>query len=111
MLCPERTAMIRHIVALKFRTDVTSETKAQIYADLAALGGHIDGILDFRSFTNVSVELPLVRGFDDLFWMDFRDVGVRDAYLVDPVHQSIGARIVAATQGGADGVFVFDVTL
>lgn len=103
--------MIRHIVALRFREDVTPATKAQLYTDLAALRDHIDGILDFQSFLNVSVELPLVRGFNDLFWMDFRDAGVRDAYLVDPVHQSIGARIVAETTGGPDGVFVFDVTL
>lgn len=103
--------MIRHIVALRFRKTVTEAEKAAIYSDLAALGGHIEGILDFRSFVNSSVEQPLVRGFDNLFWFDFRDAGVRDAYLVDAAHQAVGARIVAATEGGPDGVFVFDVAL
>ena len=67
--------------------------------------------MDFRSFANISVELPLVRGFDDLFWFDFRDESVRDTYLADAAHQAIGARIVAELDGGAEGVFVFDVAL
>lgn len=103
--------MIRHIVALRFRDGTSAATKASIYRDLAGLSGHIDGILDFKSFSNVSPELPLVRGYNDLFWFDFRDAAVRDAYLVDPEHQAIGGRIVAETEGGAEGVFVFDVAL
>jgi len=103
--------MIRHIVALRFKTDTLPATKVGLYDALRGLSGHIDGILDFRSFANVSVELPLVRGFNDLFWLDFRDAAVRDAYLVDAEHQAISARIVAEVEGGADGVFVFDVSM
>jgi len=103
--------MIRHIVALRFDADVSPAAKAALYADLAALRGHIDGIVDFRSFANVSPETALVRGFGDLFWFDFRDAAVRDAYLADPAHQALGARIVAATTGGPDGVFVMDVAM
>lgn len=103
--------MIRHIVALRFKAGTTETTKTALYAELAGLAGHISGILDFKSFANISVELPLVRGFNDVFWLDFRDIGVRDAYLADPVHQAIGGRIVAETEGGAAGVFVCDVTL
>lgn len=100
--------MIRHLVALRFKPGTADATKAALYGDLAGLGDRIDGILDFQSRTNVSVEDPLVRGYRDLFWFDFRDAAVRDAYLVDEVHQAIGARIVAELEGGADGVFVFD---
>jgi hypothetical protein len=103
--------MIRHIVALRFRADTPQATKERLYADLAALAGHIEGILDFQARPNVSVELPLVRGFNDVFWFDFRDLGVRDAYLVDPVHQAVGQRIVAELDGGAEGVFVLDVAV
>lgn len=103
--------MIRHIVALRFRKGTTAQEKQALYDDLAGLRERIDGILDFRSFANVSVETPLVRGFDDLFWFDFQDIATRDAYLVDPVHQAIGTRIVAALEGGAEGVFVADVAL
>ncbi len=103
--------MIRHIVALKFKDGTSDARKEEIYQALRGLTAHIDGILDFRSFRNVSVELPLVRGFDDLFWFDFRDATVRDTYLANPIHKQIGARIVAETQGGADGVFVLDVDM
>lgn len=103
--------MIRHIVALRFKPETTAAKKASLYAELTGLSGHIDGILGFHCGPNVSVELPLVRGFNDVFWLDFRDATVRDTYLVDPVHQAIGGRIVAELEGGADGVFVFDVAL
>ena len=100
--------MIRHLVALRFKAGTSAETKQALYDDLAALDSRIDGILDFQSRSNVSVEDELVRDFRDLFWFDFRDTGVRDTYLEDKVHQSIGARIVAELEGGADGVFVMD---
>ena len=100
--------MIRHFVALRFKDGTPQDTKDQLMNDLAGLGGHIDGILDFQARPNVSVEDPLVRDFRDVFWFDFRDTDVRDVYLIDEVHQSIGARIVAETEGGPDGVYVFD---
>lgn len=103
--------MIRHLVHLRFRDDVSEAAKQELYDRLAGLSDHIDGILDFQSRANVSVETPLVRGFLDMFWLDFRDEAVRDVYLVDPVHQAIGGDIVAQLEGGADGVFVCDVQM
>lgn len=100
--------MIRHLVAVRFKPGTVEAKKQEIYDDLAGLSRRIDGILDFQARTNVSVEDPLVRGFRDLFWFDFRDVAVRDAYLADEVHQAIGARLVAELEGGLDGVFVCD---
>ncbi len=103
--------MIRHIVALKFPSDVTSDKKAELYRELAALSDHIDGILDFRTFANVSPEAPVVRGFHDVFWFDFSDAHVRDAYLEHPAHKVVGAKLVATVQGGLDGIFVADIEL
>lgn len=101
--------MIRHLVALKFEPGTTEQIKSGLYADLAGLSSRIEGILDFQSRENVSIEDELVRGFRDVFWFDFRDTSVRDAYLVDEEHKLIGGRIVAQTEGGLDGVFVMDV--
>ena len=103
--------MIRHIVALKFRKDVSSEKKQQLYSELKALSDHVDGILDFRNFANVSPEVQVVRGFHDVFWFDFRDAQVRDAYLDHPAHKAAGAHLVAAMEGGLDGIFVADIEL
>lgn len=101
--------MIRHLVALKFRDGTTPKTKAALYADLGALRGHLGGILDFRTAVNVSPEDAVVHGFRDLFWFDFADEAARDAYLADPAHQAVGARLVAETDGGPAGVLVIDV--
>ena len=103
--------MIRHLVHLRFQQTVTQADKDAFYSDLAALSGHIDGILDFQSRPNVSVETPLVRNFNDMFWFDFRDSSVRDTYLEDAAHQAIGARIVEHLDGGIDGVFVCDIEI
>lgn len=100
--------MIRHVVALRFKASISDEAKQDLFQDLAALDQRIDGILDFQSRSNVSVEDHVVRGFRDLFWLDFCDVKVRDAYLEDSAHKAIGARIVAAVEGGVDGIFVMD---
>jgi hypothetical protein len=100
--------MIRHLVALKFHDRTSEAAKAALMHDLARLSGQIDGILGFEVRRNVSPEDPVVRGFRDLFWFDFRDAGVRDAYLVHPAHRAVGARLVAACEGGADGIFVCD---
>ncbi|MYH58310.1 MAG: Dabb family protein [Boseongicola sp. SB0675_bin_26] len=100
--------MIRHLVALRFKAGTPDDVKQALMDDLAGLDARIDGILDFRACPNISVEDPLVRGYRDLFWFDFRDAYVRDAYLADEVHQSIGARIVAELEGGTEGVFVLD---
>ena len=100
--------MIRHFVTLRYKAGTSEDTKAALMKDLAGLSGHIDGILDFQVRPNISIEDPLVRDYRDVFWFDFRDLGVRDTYLEDPVHQAIGARIVAELKGGADGVFVYD---
>ena len=72
--------MIRHVVALRYKSGTSDESKQDIYDDLAALDQRIDGILDFQSRSNVSVEDHVVRGFRDLFWLDFRDEKVRDKF-------------------------------
>jgi hypothetical protein len=94
---------------LRFAENIPDPDKQALYDALAGLSGHIDGVLDFQHRTNISVETPLVRGFNDMFWFDFANQTVRDTYLEDDVHQAIGARIVARLEGGADGVFVCDI--
>ncbi len=101
--------MIRHMVHLRLG-GISSGDKAILFAGLAALRGHLHGILDFKTYGNISPETPVVHGFTDLFWFDFSDVASRDAYLIDPDHQAMGARLVAAV-GGLDGLLVCDIAL
>lgn len=103
--------MIRHFVLLRFRDDVTVTIKTALYEDLRRLGDHLPGIVGFHAGPNISVETDLIRGNRDAFWVDFADASARDAYLADAGHQQVGARIVAHTVGGIDGVTVVDIAL
>jgi hypothetical protein len=100
--------MIRHCVFVKFRADVPSAERQAIYADLAALRGHLGGIEAMSFGPNVSPE-GLHQGFRDGFTIDFADAAARDAYLVDAAHQAAGGRLVAALEGGVAGLLVFDI--
>lgn len=102
--------MIRHMVHLRFPDTVTAVEKATLYDGLAALRGHLHGILDFQHRPNISPETPVIHGFSDMFWFDFSDPAARDAYLADPDHQAMGARLVAAV-GGLNGLLVCDIAI
>jgi Stress responsive A/B Barrel Domain. len=102
--------MIRHIVLLRFRPEVTPEQRNVIYADLAALKAVIPGFLAMSYGSNVSPE-GKDRGFADGFSMDFVDEAARDAYLEHPDHKAAGSRLVAALEGGRDGLIVFDLVV
>ncbi|UJW85805.1 Dabb family protein [Devosia sp. SL43] len=100
--------MIRHCVFVKFRLGVSADERTDIYAGLNALVGQIDGLLNATFGANISPE-GLSQGFNDGFIMDLVDEAARDRYLVNPAHQTAGARLVAALEGGVNGLLVFDM--
>lgn len=101
--------MIRHIVAIRFQQGVDADAKAALFRELQALETAIPGVLAFHAGPNVSPETPVVHGFLDAFWFDFADEAARDAYLVHPDHQAIGAKLVANAEGGTHGILVVDL--
>ena len=100
--------MIRHCVFYRFRNGVSADERAEIHAGLAALVGQIDGLLRCDFGPNVSPE-GLAQGFNHGFVMDFVDAAARDAYLPHPAHKAAGSKLVAALEGGRDGLIVFDI--
>ena len=102
--------MIRHCVFVRFRPEITADERAEIYAGLNALVGQIDGLLTAHFGANVSPE-GLAQGFNDGFIMDLANQAARDRYLTDPAHQAAGSKLVAALQGGRDGLIVFDMDI
>ncbi|ODT70777.1 MAG: stress responsive protein [Pelagibacterium sp. SCN 63-23] len=102
--------MIRHCVFVSFRGDVAEAERNAIYADLAALKDVVPGFLAISYGANVSPE-GLHQGFADGFTIDFIDEAARDAYLVHPAHKAAGNRLVAALEGGRDGLIVFDIVV
>ncbi len=103
--------MIRHLVFLKYADSVPQQARDALMHDLAGLRTQIDGMEDFQTGRNISPETPLVHGLTDMFWIDFRDVQARDAYLANETHKAIGRRIMASLDGGTAGIFVCDLEL
>ncbi len=102
--------MIRHLVLVKFPADARAQTIEEIFRELDNLRSVVPGMLSFKGGANVSPE-GLSRGFTHAFVVDFADIAARDAYLVHPAHQAAGGRLVAATQGGIEGLVVIDVAI
>ena len=102
--------MIRHCVLVRFRPEVTQQDRAAIYAELESLREVVPGFLTMSAGPNVSPE-GLHQGFADGFTMDFTDEAARDAYLIHPDHKAAGAKLVAALEGGRNGLIVFDMVV
>jgi hypothetical protein len=102
--------MIRHCVLVRFRPEITQDQRLSLYAELEALRDVVPGFLAMYAGPNVSPE-GLHQGFVDGFTMDFIDDAARDAYLVHPDHKTAGSKLVAALEGGRDGLVVFDMVV
>lgn len=100
--------MIRHIVLIRFRTDITVAEVADIFAELHEIEDKLPGL---RSITSGRSESPekIERGYMHGFVADFDDWASLQAYQEHPAHQALGARLVENAQGGIDGILVFDL--
>ncbi len=96
---------------MKYADCVPQQARDALMRDLAGLQNEIGGMEDFRTGRNISPEVPFMHGLTDMFWIDFRDVEARDAYLANDTHKAIGSRIMASLEGGAEGIFVCDIEL
>lgn len=103
--------MIRHCVFLKFKPEITDTEKQELYGELEALGEILHGILKFDAKANSSPEIGMDKGYSDGFIIDFDTAKSRDIYLDAPEHKAVGAKLVAASQGGADGILVYDMEI
>ena len=99
--------MIRHIVLAHLRADLTGVEVDKLFADILGMLDKIPGILAVSIGENNSPE-PLSRGYTHGFTVDFTDEAARDAYLPHLEHVRVATNLVAATEGGADGILVLD---
>jgi hypothetical protein len=103
----EEISMIRHIVLARFPTALAPAEVDKVFAALHDLKDKIPGILSVMAGANNSPE-PLARGYTHAFTVDFADAASRDAYLPHPDHLKVAGALVAATEGGVDGILVLD---
>ncbi|OZA12970.1 MAG: stress responsive protein [Rhodobacterales bacterium 17-64-5] len=100
--------MIRHIVLMKKRPDVSEAEIARIFADLAAIRTKLPGVLAIHSGRSESPE-GIERGYMHGFTVDFTDWPALAAYQDHPDHKRVGAALVATAEGGLDGILVVDL--
>jgi hypothetical protein len=100
--------MIRHIVLIKFRADVSEAAIAAIFADLQAIQAKLPGMLAITSGRSESPE-QIERGYLHGFVADFEGWAALAAYQDHPDHKRAAAALVAAAIGGIDGILVFDL--
>jgi hypothetical protein len=103
--------MIRHCVFLKFKSEISDVEKQSLYGELKALGAILPGIVKFDAMANSSPEIGMDKGYSDGFIIDFDTAKSRDIYLDAPEHKAGGAKLVAASQGGAEGILVYDMEI
>lgn len=101
--------MIRHCVFIHFKPTISAAYKAELFNEIEALKAQLPGMLAVHVGVNVSPEAGMDKGFSDGFIVDFADSFARDAYLEDPAHKQTGARLVAAADGGIQGILVYDL--
>ncbi len=100
--------MIRHIVLIRFRPEVSEAEIAALFADLPAIAEKVPGIGAIHAGRSESPE-QIERGYMHGFTVDFTDWAALEAYQTHPDHRRLGAALVEAAVGGLDGILVFDL--
>jgi hypothetical protein len=98
--------MIRHIVLIRFRADVSDAKAVELLAPLEQLSGRMGFAVTWgKSESPEQIE----RGYMHGFVADFADWTALAAYQGDEGHKAFGAGLVAHAEGGIDGILVFDL--
>ncbi len=100
--------MIRHIVLVRFQPSVSEDRIAALFSQLHQIGKVVPGLLSVTSGKSESPEM-IERGYMHGFVADFTDWAALQIYQDHPDHKRLGAGLVAAAQGGIDGILVFDL--
>lgn len=100
--------MIRHIVLIRFKPDVSEAAIDAIFADLHGIQKILPGVLAMTCGRSESPE-QIERGFMHGFVADFASWDALQAYQDHPDHKRVGAALVAGAIGGIDGILVFDL--
>jgi hypothetical protein len=99
--------MIRHIVLIRHRPGLPTGEVAVIESMFQALRAHLEGFVAYHGGPDVNFE-GMERGYCHGHVLDFADQTARMRYHDDPEHKLLGARLVAAAEGGTDGLLVVD---
>lgn len=100
--------MIKHIVLLTIRKDVSQDKLTTAFAALSELRKFIPEIQSF-SWGEYRSNEGLNQGFTHGFEMEFNSEKSRDAYLEHPAHKEIASSmLVPLLENGFKSVIAFD---
>ena len=102
--------MIRHVVLIKFRGDVADSDIDAVFQELNGFKERVDGIAAVSYGRSESPE-KIERGHMHGFVVDFKDWDAHKAYNDDPQHAAFEEKVLSMTDGGLDGVLVFDYSV
>ena len=102
--------MIRHIVLIKFKPEMSEQDISAVFAELHEIEGKLPGLLGISSGRSESPE-QMERGYMHGFTADFKDWDGLQAYQDHPAHQAVGEKMVANAVSGKDGILVFDFAI
>lgn len=100
--------MIRHIVFIKFKPEISDAEIAAIFDELYAIKDKLPGVLSITSGKSESPE-QMERGYMHGFVVDFVDWDALQAYQDHPDHKILGGKLVANAVAGIDDILVFDL--
>ncbi|NBZ86691.1 Dabb family protein [Stagnihabitans tardus] len=99
--------MIRHIVLIRFRKEVSEDKIGSILTALTPLCARLG--VTFAAGRSESPE-KIERGYMHGFTIDFADWEALATYANDPEHKAFGGQLVAHAEGGIEGILVFDLS-
>ena len=100
--------MIRHIVLIRFRSDIAESDIAALWQELDDIRHRVPGVLSITAGRSESPE-RIERGYMHGFVVDFSDWDALAAYQGHPDHKALGSKLVANAVDGLDGILVFDL--
>lgn len=102
--------MIRHIVFIRFKPEMTDAKIFSIFDGLYDIKDKLPGVLSITSGKSKSPE-QMERGYMHGFVVDFTDWDALQTYQDHPDHKLLGGKLVANAVAGIDDILVFDLSV
>lgn len=96
--------MIKHIVLLKIKPNISNDKIEEMYKNLFQLKNSIADIIFISGGKNNSLECKN-KSYTESFVVEFKDKNVRDTYLNHPEHKKVAETYILPI---IDDIIVFD---
>lgn len=100
--------MIKHIVLIRFKKEISIEQIRTIFDKIGALESILPAMKSF-DYGKYNGAAERHKGFDYAFYMEFDTAQERDEYLVHPEHVKVGTELRSMLDTeGSDAFLAFD---